>query len=409
MFKATDYRDRKINKEKVVPYDTLRPYVKILEEQVNSTYTEYEFSYTKLNGRIKKEEALSVQLAPVSEDYKLLWRCLLFSLNDTKNKISQDDSLLSDERNVLNRLVLEALIKKHTLGISFIQTQSSKIQVLKELSILEVLFLAIIKLNTVIVKNGFSGATDQPIKKVKLTKRNFTLFLKWVYEYEVDISIYDIIRMYVENTEDGLFMKDSPIVFKTEEMKAFNEVDIYAKGKEVSFNRKSSDKGIPISFLYIFLSAKASIYGFEQFRVLSDLLKKNLVVYDKGLLSVHKNVSFIDGEIIDDIMEYIKEGKREDFMKVFQKITEESEIICPICKESGLFFNKGVFCAKCKFSIRNQYYKENILTHTQLGLLATTGQILYFKNKKNPMILYLTRDEGNRFKLTSNKEKRVEI
>lgn len=409
MFNVVDYRARKVNKEKVIPYDSIKPFVAledISEDWIDKDMTSIDFSfkYKDLGERFSREEAELVNPIESSKDYILLWRCLLFQLNAYSNPLAEDDDLIVDERRVINRLVLEAFLKKHINESSRILVQTDKAPILTSLTLVENLILSIIGSNNKIIKNGFErNDNKEKPKKVKITKRNFLIFLKWIYEYEIDVTVHDLITMYSENTIKGLFLTDL-VVDAHGIFDSFHEDPMYHFKGDVGFNKRSSNKGIPISILYRYLSENLSIYGFEMFRGLSGLLKKGLINYEKGLLVIKKEVDFTSGKLIINIEDYINNGQISDAVKVFNEITKEFPTTCPFCKKGKLYFTKGAVCNKCKKYIKKGYWGTNNFTPAQLSLLARVGRVFHFKNNK-PIILYLKESNEMEYKVTAISDK----
>lgn len=401
MFKVVDYRARKKNKEKVIPYDALKPYVLLKENPEDVTELDFKFEYADMGERFSLEDAQAVNILDSSYDYILLWRCLLFEINAYSNPLSEDETMLLDEQRVINRLVLEAFLKKNLKDIRIFEAQGNTAPILTSLTLVENLIIAILGSNKKVMVEGFEKTENDKKKKraVNIKKRNFLIFLKWLYEFEEDLSIHDIITMYTENKIEGLFLKNAAIDTKGA-FESFNVAQMYELNGDVSFGKRSSEEGIPIATLYRYLSENLSIYGFEMMREMSRLLKKGIITYSKGIVMLRPEIDFTSGDMIIDIEAYINKGKIIDAVRVFNNMTREFKTKCPFCGEAELYFSKGAICKKCKHYIRKGYWGTDDFTAAQLSLLARVGRVFHFKNNK-PLVLYLKEAKNKEHKLTA--------
>jgi len=387
MFNVVDYRSHKENREKVIPYDSLVPFCKIDMKEEHGEM-EYELIYEKLEERASLEKLKNVNIINSSYDYKLLWRCYLFSIGDYSNPISNDESMLLDERRKLNWFKINNFLKMQIYSVREIVFQSKVSAAQQELSLLENLILAIVKDNKKDIKLGFSDLNeDSEIKRVKVTNRNFSVFLKYVFEYKVDLTIHDMITNYTENNIENFFSKTENILFNQQ----FNNDPMYKSEKDISFKKRSEKNVTTIEFVYRVLSKTYSIYGFEMFRAISLLLKRGLILYKEGVLSIAEGITFIDSKIIELTKDFIEDGKMDDAVKIFLFMTEEREVVCNKCKVGTIYFNGGALCSKCRYFLQDNYYGEKF-TSGQITLLLQTGQLFFF-SKGRPLVLYLREKE----------------
>ena len=377
---CVDYKERKENKEKVIPYDKVKPYVKIEEK---NGFIDGTFNFYKLDQYIKSENIEDINIVNSSIDYKILWLLFLLENNIIDTTEQKKEDMLKEEKTTKNRLILDAYIKTNTMCENTFLYQTNVVSLLPFFSLNQIIVLSTLNVYNSDIKKGFLDLTSGVLKKRK-TKMNTLLFFKYIFEKEIDISLFDIMKKHTENKTNLLIEKEN--VF-------FEGLDIglqtvFIKGKEVAFNIKDlkAEDGIPIHILYQTLKSKFGIFSFEMIRILSFLEKNNILIFKKGIIKPNKSIStFFTLQLHEDILDFIQNNERKTANKIIAQLLKKKEIKCTHCSKGKLMFSQGAYCSNCGIKFKKKYYNMT-LSQQQISILNYTGQILFFKGSK-PMIL----------------------
>ncbi len=386
-----DYKERKTNKEKVVPYDKLKPFVKI-EVKTDDNTIKATFNYLKMDLYLKNLNK-DILVNNSSKDYLLLWRVFLLENNFFDKTIQQNKTLDSYEKKVKNRMILDAYIRMNTMEENSFLFQTNKISMLSFFSLSELIVLSILSIYGEHIKKGFLSSNTAPVKKVKHSY-NALLFFKYIFEYEIDLFIFDIMKSYTEN-QTNLLIEPKNVKFENIELK--NNF-VYKKGNEIGFNKRDlkNEEGMPIHILYQILKSKFGIFSYEMIRTLSKLEKDSVIDFSKGVIKINKNIEkLFTLSLYENMVSFIKENNTSSANAIVAEILRKKEIQCQDCKKGILMFSRGAYCSHCDVKFKKEYYNI-LLTQQQISILNFTKQILFFKDKR-PMILYAKKEKNKYF------------
>jgi len=393
-----DYRDRKTDKKDiVVPYDDIKPFVKIEDDEDDINIINGIFLFPKLEKRKKFQSLEELNIHICSQDYTFLWHMYLIENPKPTNIDIFDQKSIKHQKQIKNRLILESFLKQNTIHENFIQYQTSKIALLPSFSLTEVIIMCILNTYNDEIVNGFLKTNTFDLKRANVKKRSMLIYLKWIFEFKINVQIFDIMKDYVEGNSTALLDK----IDVNENDDTFKNSQLFIKGKEISFNKRSlkTEEGVPIHILYQLLIQNTSIFSYEMIRGLIALSKKGIINFKYGVINFnHEFSNIFTQDLKQKIFSFISENNKTDAVYLLGKFLEKKSYKCSKCN-NVLYFSKKLFCKGCGYEIRNSYFSANDFSYQQMLISTRTGYAMhYVKGKMRAM--RLINFEKNKYKYT---------